>query len=64
MNKLYVGLGILLIIFGLFVAYFTGVGLERNFTALKIISNISSFLMIVSFMAVGGLLIITGVKKS
>ena len=64
MNKTFVALGILLTVAGLFLAYFTGLGIEHNFTALKIFSSISNFLMIAGFFAVGAFLVFTGVKKS
>jgi hypothetical protein len=64
MNKAFVALGVVLLLAGVFVAYYTGVGLQHDFTAVKIIANISSFLIIIGFIAVGALMIYTGVKKN
>ena len=64
MNKAFVALGIVLLLAGGFLAYYTGVGLQRDFTAVKIVANMSSFLMIVGFIVVGALMIYTGAKKN
>ena len=63
MNRLFIGFGVLLIILSFALGYYTGNGLQHNFSLLRILSNFSSFLMIVGFMVVGILLIYNGIKE-
>jgi hypothetical protein len=45
MDKILVGIGIVLFIIGLVIGYFAGVGLENNLKASNIISHITNYLI-------------------
>ena len=68
MNKILVGIGIVLFAVGLIIGYFAGVGLVHNVTALNLISHLTSYLVdaviAIAFMVVGGLMVIFGLKKA
>ncbi len=64
MNRLFIAFGVLLIGLSFLVGYYTGQGLQHNFSILKMVSNFSSFLMIIGFLAVGVLLIYSGIKEN
>jgi len=62
------GLGILLFIIGLIVAFFAGRGLITNITITNMFSHVYSYLIqaaiAIAFMVVGGILVFFGVNKS
>lgn len=62
------GIGIVLIAIGLVFGYFSGVHMERTVTTVSILSAIGSYLwdiiIAVVIVAIGGLMVIFGVKKS
>jgi hypothetical protein len=69
MNKaILTGIGILLFIIGLIVAYFAGRGLITNITVTNMFSHVYSYLIeatiAIAFMVAGGLLVYFGVNKS
>jgi hypothetical protein len=68
MNRILVSIGIVLFIIGLIIGYFAGVGLEHNLTVSNVISHITNYLIeaviAITFMVVGGLMVIFGTKKS
>lgn len=63
MRKLYIAIGLPLIVLGFVVVYYTALALEHNMSTLNIIGHFSSYLMIVSFIVAGLFLVITGVKN-
>jgi len=69
MNKsILIGLGILLLLIGLIVAYFAGRALIYNVTVTNMFSHVYSYLIVaaiaIAFMVAGGLLVYFGVNKS
>ncbi|MGA2386357.1 MAG: hypothetical protein ABSG33_07480 [Candidatus Bathyarchaeia archaeon] len=62
------GIGIVLIAIGLVFGYFSGVHMEHTVTTVNILSAIGSYLwdIIIAavIVAIGGLMVIFGVKKS
>jgi hypothetical protein len=69
MNKtILIGIGILLFLIGLIVAYFAGRGLITNISVTNMFSHAYSYLIeaiiAIAFMVVGGLLVYFGVNKS
>jgi len=67
-GSIVVGVGIVLIAFGLVYGYFSGVHMEHAVTALNILSTIGNYLESIVIgavlVAVGGLMVIFGSKKS
>ncbi len=69
MNKaILTGLGILLLLVGLIVAYFAGRALITNITVTNMFSHVYSYfieaVIAIAFIVVGGLLVYFGVNKS
>ncbi|MGA2386580.1 MAG: hypothetical protein ABSG33_08610 [Candidatus Bathyarchaeia archaeon] len=69
MNKaILTGLGILLLLIGLIIAYFAGRELITNITVTNMFSHVYSYLIeaaiAIAFMVAGGLLVYFGVNKS
>ena len=69
MNKaILIGLGILLLLIGLIVAYFAGRGLITNITVTNMFSHIYGYLIeaaiAIGFIVAGGLLVYFGINKS
>ena len=69
MNKaILTGLGILLFLIGLIVAYFAGRGLITNVTVTNMFSHVYGYLIeaaiAIAFMVAGGLLVFFGLNKS
>jgi uncharacterized membrane protein len=69
MNKaILAGLGILLLIIGLIVAYLAGRGLITNINVTNMFSHVYDYLIeaaiAIVFLVVGGILVFFGIKKS
>jgi hypothetical protein len=69
MNKeILVGIGIVLLIIGLIVAYFAATGLTTNITATNYFSHVYNYLIdaaiAIALMVAGGLLVFIGWEKS
>jgi TRAP-type C4-dicarboxylate transport system permease small subunit len=62
------GVGIVLIAVGLILGYFSGVHIEHTVTTVNILSEIGSYLWTIIIaaviVAIGGLMVIFGIKKS
>jgi hypothetical protein len=62
------GVGVVLIVAGLVFGYFSGVHMEHTVTTVSILSAIGSYLWTIIIaaviVAIGGLMVIFGIKKS